>query len=174
MGIDITSNLAIFRPRNQTALPKASLVFENNPVSEGAVLSEPLFCSNLLLERYRAERSGKPFVVIFLDVHFKNRSAAGILRHAIEAIATSKRETDLLGWYKEGVVLGVIFTEVNLDADNRVASNLRDKIQTAVTTRLGPVKASKISFSLQVVPETWGQGEGLRSATYSPPQLLNA
>ena len=129
-----------------------------------AALPESVFRSMLMLERQRAERSRKPFVLMLLDAHLENGAAKGILRQAVDVVLVTKRETDLVGWYREAAILGVIFTEVKIDVKHPVTGTLRSKIETAVIEHLGPVKAAKIFFSLHVFPESWEQDDSGRVA----------
>ena len=66
------------------------------------LLQEDTFHTMLTLERRRAERSRKPFVLMLLDAHalFTNGIPEKLLRQLTNAISTSTRETDLVGWYK--------------------------------------------------------------------------
>jgi len=119
------------------------------------ILIESVFHSMLTLERRRAERSRKPFVLMLLDVNLEKGPAAEILRQSVEVTLSSSRETDLVGWYKEDVILGVIFTEVNLAGDQPVTEILRTKFETAFVKHLGRERTAKIAMSLHVFPETW-------------------
>ena len=109
----------------------------------------------LTLERRRAERSRKPFVLMLLDANLENGAAAGILKQAVDVVLVSKRETDLVGWYKENAILGVIFAEVNLEGELSIMEILRTKIETALVKHLGRERAAKIAISLHVFPESW-------------------
>jgi len=124
-----------------------------------AALPENLFHSMLTLERRRAERSRKPFVLMLLDANLENGSAAEILRQAVDVILTSKRETDIIGWYKESAILGVIFAEVNIEGECLVTETLRTKIETMLAKHLGRGKAAKIAISLHVFPESWDRNQ---------------
>src|SRR5260370_34010291 len=64
-----------------------------------AALPENVFHSMLTLERRRAERSRKPFVLMLLDANLENGSAVTILRQSVNGNLTSKRDTDKSGWY---------------------------------------------------------------------------
>ncbi len=119
------------------------------------VLVENVFHSMLTLERRRAERSRKPFVLMLIDANLENGIAEEILREAVEIVTVSKRETDLVGWYKQGAILGVIFTEVNLEGDLPITETLRTKIETAFLKHLGKDRAAKIAISLHLFPESW-------------------
>jgi hypothetical protein len=109
----------------------------------------------LTLERRRAERSRKPFVLMLLDANLENGAAEEILTHAVNIMVTSKRETDLAGWYKQSAILGIIFTEVSLDGDLPIAEILRTKIETSFIKHLGPDRAGKIAISVHLFPENW-------------------
>jgi lipopolysaccharide/colanic/teichoic acid biosynthesis glycosyltransferase len=127
--------------------------------SDGAdleeLLAENVFHSLLTLERRRAERSRKPFVLMLLDANLENGTAQEILRQAVDIVVASKRETDLVGWYKQGAILGVIFTEVNLEGESPITETLRIKMETAIVKHLGRERAAKIAISLHIFPESW-------------------
>jgi len=125
----------------------------NEQVEEA--LLENVFHSMLTLERRRAERSRKPFVLMLLDANLENGTAEAILRQAVEIVVVSKRETDLVGWYKQGAILGIIFTEVNLDGEVPITHTLRSKIETAFIKHLGRDRAAKIAISVHIFPESW-------------------
>jgi hypothetical protein len=126
---------------------------EHAPAGGTAALPENIFQSMLTLERRRAERSNKAFVLMLLDANLENGSASGILKQAFNVAMVSKRETDLVGWYKENTIVGVIFTEVNLDGDRAITETLRAKIETSLIKHLGQDRAGKIAISLHVFPE---------------------
>ncbi len=119
------------------------------------VLVESVFHSMLTLERRRAERSRKPFVLMLLDANLENGSAESILLQAVDILVATKRETDLVGWYKNGAIVGVIFTEVNLEGEVPVGDTLRMKIETAFIKHLGRERAARVAISMHVFPESW-------------------
>ncbi len=63
-----------------------------------------------------------------------------------------------MGWYKHGVILGIIFTEVNEEAGEPVTDILRLKVENAFVKHLGRERASKIfAMSLHVFLKPVGQ-----------------
>jgi len=118
------------------------------------LLAENVFHSMLTLERRRAERSRKPFVLMLLDANLETGTAEAVLYQAVEVLLASKRETDLAGWYKRGAIVGVIFTEVNVDGNAPIADVLREKMETAFVKHLGRDRAAKIAISVHLFPET--------------------
>ena len=123
--------------------------------SEDGVLAETVFHSMLTLERRRAERSRKPFVLMLLDANMENDAAAGVPRQVVEIVLASKRDTDLIGWYRFGAILGVIFTEVSVEGERPVIEILREKIATALIKHLGRDRAANIAISVHLFPESW-------------------
>jgi len=126
------------------------------------VLAENVFQSMLTLERRRAERSRKPFVLMLFDANMENGPAEAILRRAVDVVVASKRETDLVGWYKHGAILGIIFTEVSMDGDLPVTETLRAKMEAAFVEHMGRERADAIAISLHIFPENQGKN-GSRS-----------
>jgi lipopolysaccharide/colanic/teichoic acid biosynthesis glycosyltransferase len=124
-----------------------------------SAIPEDVFHSLLTLERKRAERSRKQFVLMLMDAHLENGSAAGILKEAVEIVIASKRETDLIGWYRQGAILGVIFTEVNAVADRPITEILRNKYETTLAERMGKNRSAKIAVSFHVFPEIWDKNQ---------------
>jgi lipopolysaccharide/colanic/teichoic acid biosynthesis glycosyltransferase len=119
------------------------------------VLAEHTFHSMLTHERRRAERSRKPFVLMLLDANLEDGTANGILRQAVNVIVASKRETDLVGWYKQDAILGVIFAEVNMEGDRPITEALRTKIEVVLAKHMGSEQAANIAISLHIFPEAW-------------------
>jgi hypothetical protein len=147
---------ALLDPPKASTAKITGLRDASTAIVEDAV-SGTVFESMLNLERRRAERSRKPFVLMLLDAQLEHASASPILRQAVDVILATKRETDLVGWYKEDSIVGVIFTEVNLQVKQSVPETLHSKIETAIVKHLGPTAAAKIFFSLHVFPENWEQ-----------------
>jgi lipopolysaccharide/colanic/teichoic acid biosynthesis glycosyltransferase len=118
-------------------------------------LEEDTFHTMLALERRRAERSRKPFVLMLLDAHslFQNSVATRLLEQLTSAVLSATRETDLIGWYKKGAILGVIFTEVSLSEKHPVTQILLSKVAKALHDRVGRPYASKIVITAHLFPE---------------------
>jgi lipopolysaccharide/colanic/teichoic acid biosynthesis glycosyltransferase len=118
-------------------------------------LAEGVFQSMLTLERRRAERSRKPFVLMLVDAMHEDGPAAPLLASALKVIERNSRETDVVGWYKNGVILGVIFTEVATDGKELVTDTLRRKILAGLEKEVGPEQSTKIAISFHVFPDQW-------------------
>lgn len=118
------------------------------------ILEESVFHSMLTLERRRAERSHKPFVLMLLDANLESGAAQDILNQAVDIVVASKRETDLIGWYKDGSILGIIFAEVSLSGESPITDTLRNKVETLFIKHLGRERSSQIAISVHIFPES--------------------
>ncbi len=147
------------RESNRAADVNFPSPLEQRAAQAESAIPEDVFHSLLTLERKRAERSRKQFVLMLMDAHLENGSAAGILKEAVEIVIASKRETDLIGWYRQGAILGVIFTEVNAGTDRPITEILRNKFETTLAERMGKSRSAKIAVSFHVFPEIWDKNQ---------------
>lgn len=100
----------------------------------------------------------------------KNESMASIL----SALSMSTRATDIMGWYKDGVVLGTIFTEIGSADGNAVANALLTKFTNALSKSLSIEQINQIRLSFHVFPDDWASNEDgspTASVLYSGPSL---
>jgi exopolysaccharide biosynthesis polyprenyl glycosylphosphotransferase len=130
------------------------------PSRRDDVLKEDTFHAMLTLERRRAERSRKPFVLMLLDSHalHLNGNGAKFIEQLTSVVCDATRETDLIGWYDEGTILAVIFTEISLESKNPITEILHSKVITALRENLDPKLASKLVVTVHLFPETWDKG----------------
>jgi lipopolysaccharide/colanic/teichoic acid biosynthesis glycosyltransferase len=110
---------------------------KNNSV---AFFPQDLFATLLLLERKRCERCDARFGLALLEIADLDNSPL-----LIDAICSQLRETDLTGWYREGEIVGIIFTTLNGAPIQSIRSTLRSKIEAAVQNR--------VPFQLFIFPE---------------------
>jgi exopolysaccharide biosynthesis polyprenyl glycosylphosphotransferase len=136
------------------------------PLRQEGILNEETLHSMLALERRRAERSRKPFVLMLLDARLMNLNGdRNVFVEKLRAtISNATRETDLIGWYESGVVLAVIFTEVNTEGEVCMTEVLRNKIQKAVQESFGTARVAKLVITAHIFPENWGKDGGARHA----------
>lgn len=124
------------------------------------VLGVETFRTLLTLERRRAQRSGQTFILMLLDGTLvdEKKLTAGFAEKLVGAVSSAIRESDIIGWYEQGKVLGVIFTELNQIENLPVADVLEHKIQKAFKENLDRSVASKIVVTLHVFPESKEKG----------------
>lgn len=136
--------------------------------SRVGVLPQKLFLRELCQERRRTERSGRRFVLLLVESdNLLKHGKASAQTEIAQAILQCTRDTDQVGWYAEGKVLGVIFTEIG----NAEESIVLDALSTKVTNSLSRVVGlkennSEVNLSFHVFPEDWDEGrEGPTKST---------
>jgi lipopolysaccharide/colanic/teichoic acid biosynthesis glycosyltransferase len=130
-------------------------------VSTRMILSENAFMSMLYLERRRAERGQKRFLLLLVDVKDAISGKQRILtvQKISRTLCTITRETDIIGWYVYDHILGVIATEIGNASSTAVREKMSQKFRVALLDALGPDKASQISLSFHFFPEEREDGE---------------
>ncbi len=138
---------------------KAAVRFSGGPTKRGCILKEETFGAMLTLERRRAERSRQPFVLMLVDASAvqANGSSAVFTERLSSIVSSAVRESDLIGWYRDGLVLGVIFTEINEEANGPITEVLRGKVQKAFRDHLDQRFISKLIVTVHKFPESNGQ-----------------
>jgi lipopolysaccharide/colanic/teichoic acid biosynthesis glycosyltransferase len=130
------------------------------------LLDEDAFVSMLYLERRRAERSHKRFVLILVDV---KKTVAGVHKDRTvlaltNALSEATRETDIIGWYLDSNLMGVIGTELGKAAPEAVQESFLRKLRSIFESELGIEKSSSISVSFHFFPEEYEKGDSDHSA----------
>lgn len=130
-------------------------------VSTRMILSENAFMSMLYLERRRAERGQKRFVLLLVDVKDAVSGKQKILavQRISQTVCSVTRETDIIGWYVYDHIMGVIATEIGNASSTAVREKISQKFRAAFLETLGPDKASQISISFHFFPEEREDGE---------------
>lgn len=123
-----------------------------------ALFSEETFLQMLCLERKRAERSRKPFLLLLLDVRklVEESQEKAIHSKIAGALSASMRETDIRGWYEENSVLGVIYSEISPNK-GEARNAILTKVIAALRSCLEPKQFHAIHLSYEVFPEDWDQ-----------------
>ena len=122
------------------------------------ILSQELFARTLYVERKRTERSGRSFVLMLLESTrlLNPKGDQQALHKVLLALSRSSRDTDTRGWYKEGATIGVIYTELGVDADGQtVAEVLLTKVTKALASTLSISQIDQIRLTFYVFPKDW-------------------
>lgn len=122
------------------------------------ILSQELFARTLYVERKRTERSGRSFALMLLESTrlLNPKGDQQALDKVLLALSCSSRDTDTRGWYKKGSTIGVIYTELGVDADGQaVADALLTKVTKALASTLSISQIDQIRLTFHVFPEDW-------------------
>ncbi|HEY5213705.1 MAG TPA: sugar transferase [Acidobacteriaceae bacterium] len=126
---------------------------------ERDILNQETFKRMIAVERKRTERSREPFLLMLLEpgnrqVSEKNGKA---LDKMLSVLLLSIRETDVIGWYKDQAVVGVIFTGLASDDKNSILSAILSRVSNALRDRLTPDQFNQVSISFHFFPDDWDQ-----------------
>ena len=125
------------------------------------LLPQTLFLKMLQSEQSRCERSRKACVLALIEI---DGPIPRVVEKLLHGISQSSRETDVVGWFREGSVVGVIFTEIDLATSKSIADLLMSKTRTAVTTRLNADEIHRIHYSVHVFPSEASSDENSSSS----------
>jgi lipopolysaccharide/colanic/teichoic acid biosynthesis glycosyltransferase len=148
------------QPREVRSVGRTS--FRSEPSHKtNRLLPESLFLDALCLERKRAERSRKLFVLALLDPLPSPDGAdrAPLLKRVVPAIVSSIRETDIAGWHQENAALGVIFLELGMADPQAAVATLRTKVTGILQSALGAQDTAGLRVTFHCFPEEWGNGQ---------------
>jgi exopolysaccharide biosynthesis polyprenyl glycosylphosphotransferase len=131
------------------------------------LLNEDAFVSMLYLERRRAERAQNRFVLILVDVQKLVSGVSGkdrMVQLLAKSLSEATRETDIIGWYLDSSMLGVIGTELGNASNEVVQKRFLDKLRKIFESTMGIEKSVSISVSFHFFPEEYGSGANDHSA----------
>jgi lipopolysaccharide/colanic/teichoic acid biosynthesis glycosyltransferase len=130
------------------------------------LLHEDAFVSMLYLERRRAERTQKRFVLVLVDLCSVKVDGEKIrnVQKMVAEISNATRETDIIGWYVENGIIGVIGTELGDATPELIQKRFLEKMRLAFEQGIGKEKASGISVSFHFFPEDIGDADQDHSA----------
>jgi lipopolysaccharide/colanic/teichoic acid biosynthesis glycosyltransferase len=121
--------------------------------------SQEFFHKLLALEKKRTERSNRSFLLALVDCG--NLTAAGNDGSAVAAIldsmSQSARETDIRGWYEQGAIAGLIFTEIDRVQAGSIAQSIHLRLTRALARALRPAQYDQLAVSIEVYPEEWDE-----------------
>jgi lipopolysaccharide/colanic/teichoic acid biosynthesis glycosyltransferase len=150
----VTSPLPHLRRLRKTpSTPNSHGLFAVDTKSGVDIFPQGLFTKMLCLERNRAERSGRRLVLMLLESQslLKQGDQTASTEKIRSALSRATRETDIKGWYRDGAVIGVIFTEISL-AETSVVQILSGKVNHALHAVLGE-QVSEVDLSFHVFPD---------------------
>lgn len=125
-------------------------------------LDEATFTQALAVERKRTERTKSPFLLMLLEIDGDNdnhRTSATPLISTTSVLASFSRDTDLVGWYKDRQVLGVIFTGLHAGDKRAIIHTFRSKLHNVLQAELPEDVFSRIRVSFHIFPDDWEHGQ---------------
>jgi len=140
------------------------------------VLNEGTFKRMIAVERKRTERSREPFLLMLLEAgnHQGSEKNGKALDNMLSVLLLSIRETDVIGWYKDRITVGVMFTGLACNDKNSILSVILSKVSTTLRGQLTPEQFNQVSISFHFFPDDWDHDNSGRPSNPSLyPDLLN-
>jgi lipopolysaccharide/colanic/teichoic acid biosynthesis glycosyltransferase len=120
------------------------------------MLSEPMFLRSLTIERKRAERSNRSFLLVVVECESLFQQSKSAIAAVCNALCSSIRETDSIGWQRKNAAIGIILTEIG-DADKAgVRRVVAETIRNGLRRELKAEDAAMLHLSLYFFPEEQG------------------
>lgn len=125
--------------------------------SDSELLAEESFVKMLHVEQKRTERSHRRFILMLLECSslLTDDTRAETIENIQLALVNVTRETDTKGWYKDGSVIGVIFTEVAPVDEPTAVTALLERVSSILSKTLTSGQAKLVGISFHIFPEDW-------------------
>jgi len=128
----------------------------NEPALERKALDEDSFRRVMAIERKRTERSKSPFVLVLIEVADLSYMAAGRALDGITAVLlASSRDTDVVGWYKEAMTVGGLYTGLDSADKETILNTILARVSSALRDELTFEQFNAVRISLHFFPDDW-------------------
>jgi lipopolysaccharide/colanic/teichoic acid biosynthesis glycosyltransferase len=147
--------------RVQYGLGPESSPFEMSSSAMRVVLDEKSFQRMIAIERKRTERTKEPFLLMLLDSgnHPESETNEAALASMGTALLQASRETDVVGWYKGGSAIGVMFTGLQISDKNTILSTILNRVKTIFKDELVFNQFTQVGLSFHLFPDDWDQDD---------------
>ena len=122
---------------------------QREALSGRQVITEELFGGVLERERRRADRFDDVFAVLLIELKPAVADRFAVVNTIIDALGTTMRESDVLGWVERRVVLGVILAPVQ-SLSKEAARDVESRVRREFASRLDAETLADISVRLFV------------------------
>jgi hypothetical protein len=121
------------------------------------MVTEKEFQRMVTLERRRAERSRRPFLLMLLDMgdSIPCEKNGKVLEKLLVVLSRSTRGSDITGWYRNNSVLGVMFTEFEFVDPDTIPSTLARRVADTLRKNLSEEQFDQTCISFHLFPEEW-------------------
>src|SRR5271165_1269687 len=151
-------------------------IMEPQLEGEREVLTERSFRRMIAVERKRSERSKEPFLLMLVELSDPTGSpqTRKHLEEMIGALRACSRETDVIGWYKEHVVVGVLFTGLVINDRNLILKTILTRVSSMLRDELTFEQFNQVSLSFHFFPDEWDNEGGEPTTNIALyPDLMN-
>jgi exopolysaccharide biosynthesis polyprenyl glycosylphosphotransferase len=123
--------------------------------SEYGLYVQQYFNDMLAIERKRAERSKKCFVLMLISVKGIEEldKVKKVYKKIVAVLSECIRETDIKGWFQHNNIIGVIFTEIEKAANDDIKEIIARKIERNLIEALSPDLMKNVCLSAHIYPD---------------------
>jgi GGDEF domain-containing protein len=108
------------------------------------------------IERRRAEASGRPLLLLLIDLKKQDAPEAAIPAPTADRLFSSLslclRDTDFVGWYREGRVAGAVLTQHTEASETGIADLVAQRVTAALQGSLPPEVSIRVQVRVYHVP----------------------
>ena len=124
----------------------------------GQAYNEQAFRYFLEIERKRSEVSGRPFLLLLIDL--KRHSGSGVegrihgrtADQLFSALSLCLRETDFIGWYRQNRSIGAVLTQDSNAATAGISDPVAERVKLSLREILSPDVAPRLQLRIYQLP----------------------
>jgi len=151
-------------------------VFELPAGDQREVLAERSFRRMIAIERKRSERSTEPFLLMLVELGEETETNENrkLLKEMVGVLQACCRDTDVIGWYRDYTVVGVLFTGLVVTDKSLVLSTILKRVSNLLRSELTFDQFNKVNLSFHFFPDEWDHDSSDRPTNVALyPDLLN-
>jgi len=151
-------------PRPEKSTNLADPLSDPVPSIDRRALDEESFKKLIAIERKRTERSKAPFVLMLLETanHRNSEKDRSALDCVLSALLSSSRDTDVVGWYRDGMTVGAMFTGLVVTDCNSILNTILNRVSSTLRDELTFDQFNQVSISLHFFPDDWDHDDSGR------------
>lgn len=121
------------RPLSDRPVTRSRGRWEGRPL----VLCEEIFRDVVVRERKRADRFDRSFLLVLVALKPGRAAEPSVWASVIDAVYAAKRDTDVLGWFERGSVIGLVLPAFEAsDASLASGVEIESRVHRALASRL--------------------------------------
>jgi hypothetical protein len=114
----------------------------------GHAYNEEAFHYLLTIQRERSERSDRPFLLLLVHLEdqarFGGRLEPDVARTLLSSMCRTLRETDVIGWYREGRVAGAVLTDFGNGSRTEASELVVHRLTAVLREQVAPPVADRL------------------------------
>jgi lipopolysaccharide/colanic/teichoic acid biosynthesis glycosyltransferase len=151
-------------------------LFESFTTCERNILSEKSFKQMIAIERRRTERTKDPFLLVLVEIgnDQDEKENVKVLDKMLLVLLSSSRETDVVGWYKDRLTVGAMFTALEVKDKKSILSTVLARLNSTLDEELTFDQFDQVRLSFHFFPDSRDHADSRADAKPEPfPDLAN-